>query len=95
MRLHLLEVLSGGEMIYSEDLQSNITRGWKISNLGDFCEFAYGEKLPKDLRRDGSVPVYGSNRQFGWHEWALVKGPGIVVGRKRVAAGTVKWVQSD
>ena len=40
------------------------------------------------------MPVYGSNGQVGWHDKSLVKGPGIVVGRKG-NVGSVTWVQID
>src|SRR5208337_3895841 len=40
------------------------------------------------------VPVYGSNGQIGWHDERLVKGPGIIVGRKG-NPGTVVWSQTD
>ena len=40
------------------------------------------------------MPVYGSNGQIGWHNEALVKGPGIVIGRKG-NPGTISWAQTD
>lgn len=40
------------------------------------------------------MPVYGSNGQIGWHNEALVKGPGIVIGRKG-NPGTICWAQTD
>ena len=45
-------------------------------------------------RHDGTVPVYGSNGQIGWHDNKLVTGPGIVVGRKG-NPGVVTWVSTD
>ena len=44
--------------------------------------------------RDGTVPVYGSNGQVGWHDERLIAGPGIVVGRKG-NPGIVTWASSD
>jgi type I restriction enzyme S subunit len=66
----------------------------KVEKLGDICEFAYGKGLKEDERQIGSIPVYGSNGQIGWHNEHLVKGPGIVVGRKG-NPGIVTWVQND
>jgi len=40
------------------------------------------------------VPVYGSNGQIGWHNEALVKGPGIVIGRKG-NPGPISGAQTD
>ena len=58
------------------------------------CEFAYGKSLKEGIRRPGSIPVYGSNGQVGWHDEALVKGPGIIVGRKG-NPGMVTWAPTD
>ncbi len=66
----------------------------KVEKLGDICEFAYGKGLKEDERQAGSIPVYGSNGQIGWHNEYLVKGPGIVVGRKG-NPGIVTWAQND
>ena len=56
--------------------------------------FNYGKALKADLRREGAIPVYGSNGLVGWHDQSLVVGPGIVVGRKG-NPGTVNWVATD
>ena len=58
-------------------------QGWIVSALGDMIELAYGKALKAEARNSsGRVPVFGSNGQIGWHNKALVQGPGIVVGRK-------------
>jgi type I restriction enzyme S subunit len=71
-----------------------IPKGWKTLSVGDICEFAYGKSLKASLRKPGNVPVMGSNGQIGWHDTPLVKGPGVVVGRKG-NPGIVTWVNSD
>ena len=71
-----------------------IPEGWEVKELGDLIELAYGKALKADNRRDGTISVYGSNGQVGWHDEKLVSGPGIVVGRKG-NPGTVTWVDSD
>ena len=71
-----------------------IPEGWEVKALGDVIELAYGKALKADNRRDGTIPVYGSNGQVGWHDEKLVSGPGIVVGRKG-NPGVVTWVHSD
>ena len=71
-----------------------IPAGWEVKGLGDIIELAYGKALKADNRRDGTIPVYGSNGQVGWHDEKLVPGPGIVVGRKG-NPGIVTWVHSD
>lgn len=59
--------------------------------LGEVIELAYGASLPKRARRDGDVPVYGSNGVTGWHDTPLVHEPTIIVGRKG-SAGAVHFV---
>ena len=69
-----------------------IPEGWRVTALGDLIELAYGKSLPHRKRKPGSVPVYGSNGQVGWHDERLIDGPGIIVGRKG-NPGVVKWSQ--
>jgi type I restriction enzyme S subunit len=71
-----------------------IPEGWSVRTVGDICEFAYGKALREDSRRSGPIPVFGSNGQVGWHDEALVEGPGIVVGRKG-NPGMLTWADSD
>ena len=68
----------------------DIPEGWEVRTLGKVVEFAYGKALREQHRRPGTVPVYGSNGQIGWHDEQLVEGPGIVVGRKG-NPGLVHW----
>ncbi len=71
-----------------------IPEGWEVKDLGDIIELVYGKALKADDRRDGTISVYGSNGQVGWHDEKLVSGPGIVVGRKG-NPGIVTWVYGD
>src|SRR5881296_1548165 len=76
---------------FEESELGEIPRGWPVTKLGDLLELAYGRALKAEDRRDGNVPVYGSNGQVGWHDQRLVSGPGIVVGRKG-NPGIATWV---
>jgi type I restriction enzyme S subunit len=71
-----------------------IPEGWEMRTLGDLLELAYGKALRAEDRREGDVPVYGSNGQVGWHDERLAIGPGIVVGRKG-NPGTATWASAD
>jgi type I restriction enzyme S subunit len=71
-----------------------IPNGWAVFKLGEIIELAYGKGLKGEDRREGKVPVYGSNGLVGLHDEAFVKGPGIVVGRKG-NPGIVTWVPTD
>ncbi len=82
---------NGGRMVDSE--LGEIPEGWKVKKVDEILELAYGKALKEDIRIPGSIPVYGSNGQVGWHNEKLVDGPGIVVGRKG-NPGTVTWVHT-
>lgn len=79
-------------LVYSE--LGEIPEGWEVKKLGDLMKLAYGKALKAEDRRDGNIPVYGSNGQVGWHDDPLVQGPGIVVGRKG-NPGITTWIPSD
>ena len=90
---HHLEQMA--QAIYKKFFVDNYEIGkWKECRLGEICEFAYGKGLKENDRRSGLIGVYGSNGLIGWHDELLVKGPGIVVGRKG-NPGTVTWVATD
>lgn len=55
---------------------------WKLTTLGEFCPFFYGKALPERKRKSGIVPVISSAGIVGYHDEALVKTGGIVIGRK-------------
>ena len=71
-----------------------IPEGWQIKALRELILLAYGKALRADDRQEGTIPVYGSNGQIGWHNKKLVTGSGIIVGRKG-NPGTVTWTHGD
>jgi len=71
-----------------------IPQGWAVKKFGDVVELNYGKALKKEDRRDGDYPVFGSSGVVGTHDAALVKGPGIIVGRKG-NVGSVFWCDED
>jgi type I restriction enzyme S subunit len=71
-----------------------VPEGWNVTSLGELLALEYGKALKESNRRPGSTPVFGSNGQVGWHDEALARGPGIVVGRKG-NPGTVTWAPTD
>ncbi|PLR94846.1 restriction endonuclease subunit S [Bacillus sp. T33-2] len=83
---------SGGELVESEF--GLIPKGWMIKELGQILDLDYGKPLKKENRENGKYPVYGSNGMVDYHKEFLVKGPGIIVGRKG-NPGTVNFEISD
>lgn len=74
--------------------EKELPRGWVKSFIGEIISLEYGKSLPSQKRSGSGYPVFGSNGIVGYHETALVKGPGIVVGRKG-SHGEVTWVDED
>jgi len=62
--------------------------------LGEVAPLSYGKALKKELRIPGPFPVYGSSGYVGSHNKPLVKGPGIILGRKG-NFGSVFWSSKD
>ena len=58
--------------------------------VGDLIELKYGKALPAAARLAGTYPVFGSGGVVGFHDAALIDGPGIIVGRKGTV-GAVYW----
>ena len=73
---------------------NGLPQGWERQLLGDRVTLNYGKALKADIRVDGPFPVYGSSGIVGSHETPLVKGPGIVLGRKG-NVGSVYWSSKD
>ena len=67
-----------------------IPEGWEVRKLGDAIELMYGKGLKSSDRIAGLFPVYGSSGIVGYHDKALVEGPGVIVGRKG-NVGSVFW----
>lgn len=71
---------SGGKMVESE--LGRIPADFNIGIIKDFCELKYGKALTKKNRIPGPYPVYGSGGVTGTHKEYLIKGPGLIIGRK-------------
>ncbi|MBF0231120.1 MAG: restriction endonuclease subunit S [Desulfamplus sp.] len=55
---------------------------WEVMKLKYVCKIKYGNSLEGDQRKDGAVPVYGSNGVVGFHNKSITKRPCIIIGRK-------------
>lgn len=85
---------SGGPMVFDPQLKREVPKGWKVNELQSFLTLAYGKALKKTDHQAGPYPVYGSGGIYGSHYEALVKGPGIIVGRKGTV-GSIHWEDED
>ncbi|MFA5070948.1 MAG: restriction endonuclease subunit S [Candidatus Pacearchaeota archaeon] len=71
-----------------------IPTDWEEKKLGNYLKLNYGKSLPETERKFGKVPVFGSNGITGFHNNFLVKGPGIIVGRKG-SVGEIKFSKDN
>jgi type I restriction enzyme S subunit len=71
-----------------------IPKEWEVVKVGDILSLEYGSGLPERERISGMYPVVGSNGIVGYHNQAIVKGPGIVIGRKGTI-GAVSWIDQN
>jgi len=79
---------------HTEFQDTKIPDGWRSCKLDNIIDLVYGSGLSEANRMPGFSPVYGSNGIIGYHENALVKGPGIIIGRKG-SIGEVTWCNED
>ena len=68
---------------------------WSNITLGDFVTIQRGYDLTSSERCDGNVPVLGAAGQNGFHDTAIAKGPGIVIGRCGGSYGQVHYCEVD
>lgn len=71
-----------------------LPEGWERKAVSEILVLNYGKALKAEERKEGSFPVYGSSGNVGYHNEALVKAPGIIVGRKG-NVGSVFWSFED
>ena len=84
---------AGGD--YQEELREGGGMSVRVERpLSEFVDFAYGKGLPARDRKEGEFPVYGSAGVVDSHETPLIKGPGVIVGRKGTV-GAVHWSDKD
>lgn len=68
-----------------------IPEDWDFMTLGQFVAFQRGHDLTERQRRPGNIPVMGSAGRNGYHDTALVAGPGVVIGRSGASFGQAHY----
>ena len=68
---------------------------WQDTTLGEFVAIQRGHDLTSEERKSGNVPVMGSAGPNGYHDTALAKGPGVVIGRSGASFGQVHYSEVD
>ena len=72
-----------------------IPEEWDYVRLGNFIALQRGHDLTWRDRRQGNVPVMGSAGQNGFHDTAIAKGPGVVLGRSGASFGQAHYCEQD
>ena len=67
---------------------------WIETTIGEQATLQRGFDITKAEQRIGNVPVISSGGTSSYHDTALIKGPGVVLGRKGVV-GSVYFIASD
>lgn len=72
-----------------------VPEGWDAMSLGRFLALQRGHDLTERDRRRGDVQVMGSAGPNGFHDTALVRGPGVVLGRSGASFGQAHYCKTD
>ncbi len=80
---------------YPRGFAKDIEWRWPLVPARRLITLNYGRALKADTRAPGKVPVYGTNGQCGWHNAALAKAPGLILGRKGQGPLGVEWSDKD
>lgn len=80
---------------YKQTEAGVIPEDWDAEKLGNFVSLQRGHDLTWRDRRPGGVPVMGSAGQNGFHDTALAKGPGVVLGRSGASFGQAHYCEKD
>ena len=80
---------------YKQTEAGVIPEDWKVRTLSEFISLQRGHDLTERDRRPGEVPVMGSAGQNGFHDTALAKGPGVILGRSGASFGRAHFSALD
>ena len=71
-----------------------VPESWEVVEFEQFAVLQRGKDLTRANFRPGSIPVAGSNGVIGFHDKAIVSGPGVTVGRSG-SVGKVTFYTND
>ena len=67
---------------------------WEVSRIKNLGILSRGVDLARDVFKEGTYPVYGSNGIIGYHSEYTTKGPCLTVGRSG-SVGEINYVHVD
>ncbi|MFI1591884.1 restriction endonuclease subunit S [Streptomyces halstedii] len=68
---------------------------WRKTTMDQLVKLQRGHDLPTGQRRQGSVPVVGAAGPSGFHDTAIVKAPGVTLGRAGASMGHATYCNVD
>ncbi|MEH2191694.1 MAG: restriction endonuclease subunit S [Nostoc sp.] len=71
-----------------------IPKSWIVSRFDSLCVLQRGFDITKKEQNPGKFPVISSGGISSYHNFAKVKGPGVIIGRKGTL-GSVHYVDCD
>jgi len=89
--------LQNARALFESHLQSVFTQrgdGWVRTTIGNQVTLQRGFDITKDEQSDGDVPVVSSGGVKSFHDKAMVRAPGVVIGRKGTL-GKVFYLEAD
>lgn len=89
--------LRNARVLPSETMRSMLRAsalGWIATTIGDQVTLQRGFDITKEQQRKGSVPVVSSGGIRSHHDTSMVRGPGVVMGRKGTL-GKVFYLDQD
>ncbi len=89
--------LKNARALFESHLQAVFTQrgeGWVETTVGEQVLLQRGFDITKDQQRLGNVPVVSSGGIKSYHDTAMVKAPGVVIGRKGTL-GKAFYLESD
>ena len=89
--------LQNARALFESHLESVFTHrsdGWLHTTIGDQLMLQRGFDITKDEQKEGDVPVVSSGGIKSFHNKAMVKAPGVVIGRKGTL-GKVFYLEVD
>ena len=81
------KVIERDYVVVQEGTKQATAGVWREVTLGDVLTLQRGFDLPTTQRKPGSYPVIASTGSVGTHDEAMVRGPGVVIGRSGSLGG--------
>jgi type I restriction enzyme S subunit len=97
MRANAEKNLKNARELFDGYLNATFSRkreGWFDTTVGDQITLQRGFDITKGQQKDGRVPVVSSGGIKSFHDTAIVKAPGVVIGRKGTL-GKVFYIDED